>query len=113
MPPEIETYLDHAASAPLLPESRAAIVRALDIGPGNASSSHAAGRRLRALLGDAREAVAALLSARPDQVVFTSGTTEANRLGVRGLLNAPGNAKQAARQGASGHPHPLQVRIRA
>ena len=90
MIPVIETYLDHAASAPLLPEARAAIIRALDVGPGNASSSHAAGRRLRSILGNAREAVAALLGARPEQVIFTSGTTEANRLGVRGLLGDPG-----------------------
>jgi cysteine desulfurase len=90
MPEPSETYLDHAASAPLLPEAREAIVQALDAGPGNASSAHTAGRRLRKLLGDAREAVAALVGARPEQVVFTSGTSESNRLAVRGLLSALG-----------------------
>lgn len=71
------TYLDHNASAPLLPEARAAVVAALDV-VGNASSVHAEGRRARALIDEAREAVAALVSARPAEVVFTSGATEAN-----------------------------------
>jgi cysteine desulfurase len=71
------TYLDHNASAPLLPEARAAIVAALDV-TGNASSVHAEGRRARALIDEAREAVAALVSARPAEVVFTSGATESN-----------------------------------
>ena len=88
-----ETYFDHAASAPLRPGARDAIVRALDLGPGNAGSSHAAGRRLRCVLEDAREAVAGLVGARPEQVVFTSGTTESNRLALRGLLGTPGSGR--------------------
>lgn len=87
-----ETYLDHAASAPLRPEAREAMVRALDAGPGNASSAHGAGRRLRRLLEEARESVAALVEARPAQVVFTSGTSESNRLGIRGLLAGLGES---------------------
>ncbi len=83
-----EIYLDHAASAPLRPAAREAMLRAFAAGPGNAGSAHAAGRRLRRLLENAREAVAELVAARPAQVVFTSGTTESNRLGVRGLLRA-------------------------
>lgn len=71
------TYLDYNASAPLLPEARAAVVAALDV-VGNASSVHAEGRRARALVDEAREAVAALVNARPAEVVFTSGATEAN-----------------------------------
>src|SRR5438034_10214575 len=71
------TYLDWNATAPLRPQARAAVVAALDI-VGNASSPHAEGRRARALVEDARESVAALVGARPSEVVFTSGGTEAN-----------------------------------
>jgi cysteine desulfurase len=71
------TYLDYNASAPLRPEARAAVVAALDV-TGNASSVHAEGRRARAMVDDAREAVATLVNASPAEVVFTSGATEAN-----------------------------------
>ncbi len=81
-----ETYLDANASAPLLPQAREAMLRVLDMGPGNASSPHAAGRRLRRVLGDAREQVAALVGSRPGEVVFTSGATESNTLAILGAL---------------------------
>jgi cysteine desulfurase len=71
------TYLDYNASAPLLPEARAAMVAALDA-CGNPSSVHGEGRRARALVDAAREEVAALVNARPSEIVFTSGATEAN-----------------------------------
>jgi cysteine desulfurase len=71
------TYLDHNATAPLRPEARDAVLAALEVA-GNASSVHAEGRRARALIEDAREQVAALVKARPAEVVFTSGATEAN-----------------------------------
>lgn len=70
------TYLDWNATAPLLSEARAAIERALDT-HGNPSSVHAEGRRARAIVETAREQVAALVGARPSEVVFTSGATEA------------------------------------
>ena len=70
------TYLDHNASSPLRPEAREAILAALEA-TGNPSSVHAEGRRARAIVEAAREAVAALVSARPEDVVFTSGGTEA------------------------------------
>ena len=69
------TYLDWNATAPLLPEARAAIERALDV-HGNPSSVHGEGRRARAIVETAREHVAALVGARPSEVVFTSGATE-------------------------------------
>jgi cysteine desulfurase len=84
----MESYLDANASAPLRPEARDAVLAALDLGPGNASSPHGAGRRLRKVLGDAREAVAALVGARPAEVVFVSGATEANALAILGALAA-------------------------
>ncbi|MGE8942068.1 cysteine desulfurase family protein [Leptospira interrogans] len=71
------TYLDHNATAPLRPEARAAVIAALDE-VGNPSSVHSEGRRARAIVEEAREKVAALVGARPAQVVFTSGATEAN-----------------------------------
>lgn len=71
------TYLDWNATAPLRREARAAVIAALDV-VGNASSPHAEGRRARGLIEDARERVAVLVNARPAEVVFTSGGTEAN-----------------------------------
>jgi cysteine desulfurase len=70
-------YFDHNATAPLRPEARAAMLSALDCA-GNPSSVHHDGRRARALVETAREQVAALVNAKPLEVVFTSGATEAN-----------------------------------
>jgi len=69
-------YLDYNASAPLLGEARAAMISALD-NDANPSSVHGAGRAARALVQKARRSVAALVNAKPDHVVFTSGATEA------------------------------------
>jgi cysteine desulfurase len=71
------TYLDWNATAPLRREARAAMVAVLDV-IGNPSSPHSEGRRARAIVEDAREQVAALVGAKPAEVVFTSGGTEAN-----------------------------------
>src|SRR5438046_1304379 len=68
-------YLDHAATTPILPEARDAMLRALAETPGNPASAHAAGRRARQVLEDARERVAKLLHAEPSEVIFTSGAT--------------------------------------
>jgi cysteine desulfurase len=77
-------YLDHAATTPMLPEAAAAMT-ALLAEVGNASSLHAAGRRARRVLEESREQLAAALDARPSEVVFTAGGTEANNLAVKGL----------------------------
>ncbi|MFM8275339.1 MAG: cysteine desulfurase family protein, partial [Gemmata sp.] len=74
-------YLDHNATTPLRPGVWDA-VRAAPAG--NPSSAHATGRAARRALDDARERVAALLGAHPDEVTFTSGATEANNLAVFG-----------------------------
>lgn len=71
------TYLDWNASAPLLPQARAAMLAALDHA-GNASSVHAEGRAARRIVEGARECIAALAGAKPGDVVLTSGATEAN-----------------------------------
>jgi cysteine desulfurase len=75
-------YLDHNASAPIRPEAIGAMMAAMAL-PGNPSSVHAEGRKAHAALNIAREQVAALCGARPGQIVFTSGGTEANMLALR------------------------------
>jgi cysteine desulfurase len=69
-------YLDWNATAPLRPEARAAMVAALSLA-GNPSSVHAEGRAARSLVERARAEVAAAVGAKPSEVVFTSGATEA------------------------------------
>ena len=69
-------YLDYNASAPLRESARAAVVDALGL-VGNPSSVHAEGRAARAVVEKARRAVAGLAGAKPEQVVFTSGASEA------------------------------------
>lgn len=76
-------YCDFNAGAPTRPEVAEAMARALAIG-GNPSSVHQAGRRARAAVEHARAQVAALASARVEEVVFTSGGTEANNLALAG-----------------------------
>lgn len=79
----VRHYLDHAATTPMRPAARDAWLEAVDEG-GNPSSLHAAGRRARARLEDARERIAASLGAHPTEVIFTSGATEANNLAIKG-----------------------------
>lgn len=81
------TYLDWNATAPLLPEARAAMERALDVF-GNPSSVHFEGRRARAIVETARDQVAALVGARASEVVFTSGATEACNMALAGPWGA-------------------------
>ena len=69
-------YIDHNASAPLLPAARAAMLAALEV-DANPSSVHADGREARRIVEQARRDVAALVGGRPEHVVFTSGATEA------------------------------------
>ncbi|MFH8520213.1 cysteine desulfurase family protein [Streptomyces gelaticus] len=77
-------YLDHAATTPMLPEAIEAMTAQLAV-TGNASSLHAAGRRARRTVEESRETLADALGARPSEVVFTSGGTEADNLAVKGL----------------------------
>ena len=80
--PKKLVYLDYNATAPCRPAAAAALARALQAG-GNPSSVHAAGRGARATLEAARRAVAALAGAGPEEVLFTSGATEADNLALR------------------------------
>ncbi len=76
-------YVDHNATTAVRPAAAEAVAAALSL-TGNASSVHGFGRAVRRAVEDARETVAALAGARPADVVFTSGGTEANNLALRG-----------------------------
>jgi len=79
------TYLDHAATTPMLPAAVAAMAEAMGR-TGNASSLHSAGRRARREVEEAREGIAAAVGARPSEVVFTTGGTESDNLAVKGVF---------------------------
>src|SRR5215472_3042757 len=83
--PASPVYLDHAATTPMLPESLAAMTEEL-AQLGNPSSLHNAGRRARRVVEESREQIAEAYGARPSEVVFTSGGTEADNLAVKGLF---------------------------
>ena len=78
------TYLDHAATTPMLEAAVAAMAEALRR-TGNASSLHSAGRRARRAVEEARERIAESVGARPSEVVLTTGGTEGDNLAVKGL----------------------------
>ncbi|KAM9378331.1 selenocysteine lyase [Phaethornis superciliosus] len=73
-------YLDHNATTPLAPEVARAVQDALCQAWGNPSSSHPAGRKAKELVGSARESLARMVGGRPEDIVFTSGGTEANNM---------------------------------
>jgi cysteine desulfurase len=80
-------YLDYNATTPLCDEAREAMLPYLDRLFGNPSSVHAAGREARAAIDNARDQLAALLSVKPNEIIFTSGGTEACNLAVLGLAS--------------------------
>ncbi len=77
-------YLDHAATTPMRAEAIAAMTEELGR-VGNPSSLHTAGRRARRVVEESREQLAEVFGARPSEVIFTSGGTEADNLAVKGL----------------------------
>ncbi|RBQ14305.1 cysteine desulfurase NifS [Spongiactinospora rosea] len=89
-------YLDHAATTPMRAEAIAAMTEQLGQ-VGNASALHAAGRRVRRVVEESREAIAQALDARPSEIVFTAGGTEADNLAVKGLYWARRAATGATR----------------
>jgi cysteine desulfurase len=109
-------YLDHSATTPVRPEVRDAMAPFLSDRFGNPSSTHGPGRTARAALEEARERVAAALGARPSEILFTAGGTEADNLAVLGRWWVDGggvalsavehsavrrSAARAAREGAA------------
>jgi cysteine desulfurase len=77
-------YLDHAATTPVDPRVAAFMAEVLAENLGNPGASHSPGRRAAQLIEQARERVAALIGAAPDDIVFTSGATESNNLAILG-----------------------------
>ena len=83
------TYLDHAATTPMVPEAVEAMSRELGR-VGNASSLHGSGRAARRVVEEARESIAAHVGAQPAELIFTSGGTEANALALSRNLELDG-----------------------
>jgi len=81
-------YFDHNATTPVHPEVADTVARVLREEFGNPSSVHRFGQRAKAILDDARTAVAALIGGDPSEVVFTSGGTEADNFALRGVAEA-------------------------
>lgn len=81
-------YLDHNATTPVLPEVLAAMLPYLGEHFGNPSSGHPYGQRARQAIERARKQMASLLECQPDEIVFTSGGTEANNLAIRGIAES-------------------------
>ena len=77
-------YLDYAATTPLLPEAKEAMLEVYEQDFGNPSSVHAFGRRARQIVEDARDRVAAAVGASPSEIVFTGGGSEATNLALKG-----------------------------
>lgn len=90
-------YLDHAATTPMFPAAIEAMTAVLAT-VGNASSLHTAGRHARRRMEEARESIAALLGARPSEVIFTSGGTESDNLALKGLYWARRDADPRRRR---------------
>ncbi|MBV9823275.1 MAG: cysteine desulfurase [Actinobacteria bacterium] len=95
-------YLDHAATTPMLAEvidAVSASMRANSTGVvGNPSSVHTSGRQARRIVEESRERLAAALDARPSEVIFTGGGTEADNLAVKGIYAARRAADEARRR---------------
>jgi cysteine desulfurase len=79
------TYLDHAATTPMVAEAVEAMTRELTR-VGNASSLHGSGRAARRVVEEARELIAARVGAKPAELIFTSGGTEADNLALKGAF---------------------------
>jgi cysteine desulfurase len=86
-------YLDHNATTPVDPGVLKAMLPYLRDDFGNPSSAHAYGVRAREAVEAARAEVAALIGATPDEIVFTSGGTEASNMAIRGAVRIDGNRR--------------------
>jgi cysteine desulfurase len=100
----VQIYLDHNSTTPVAPEVAEAMAEALRAGYANPASQHAAGRCARRALEEAREGIAEILGAKTtgmdaDQLIFTSGGTEANNLAILGLGGTGGSPTSAVGSG--------------
>ncbi|MCH9058590.1 MAG: aminotransferase class V-fold PLP-dependent enzyme, partial [Planctomycetes bacterium] len=82
-------YLDNNATTPTTPAVRAAVLDALENAWANPSSLHRSGQEARRAIERARRDVAALIGARPRQLVFTSGGTESAILAIKSIVYSP------------------------
>jgi len=80
-------YLDYNSTTPVDPAVLAAMLPFLAENFGNANSIHSAGQRARAAVDSARQSVASLIGAKPSEIVFTCGGTEADNLAIFGIVN--------------------------
>jgi len=103
-------YLDHNATTPVEPEVLAAMLPYLSGEYGNASSIHDFGQKARSAVETAREQVAALIGARPQEIVFTSGGTEADNHAIFGIVQALASAAHDAKD-ASPRKHVITTAI--
>lgn len=101
-------YLDHNATTPVAPQVREAMLPCLGELFGNPSSGYRAGREAHDAVERARAHVAALIGGRPEEVVFTSGGTEANNLALIGFLRAHGAGRRHVVASAIEHPAVLE-----
>ena len=97
-------YLDNSATTPVDPRVAAAMSRAVVETFGNASSVHGFGQQARAAVDRARREVAGLIGAKQNEIVFTSGGTEANNLAIRGLCEAVASPGRHVITSAIEHP---------
>jgi len=86
-------YLDNNATTKVAPEVLKAMLPCYEETFGNASSVHWYGQEAKALIDGARQQVAALVGAEPNEIVFTSGGTESDNLAIRGLVDATASSK--------------------
>src|SRR5207247_9501102 len=90
----LRIYLDHNATTPVEPEVLDAMLPFLSGEYGNASSIHTFGQKARAAVETAREQVASLIGARPQEIVFTSGGTESDNHAIFGIVEAAAGARR-------------------
>jgi len=83
-------YLDNAATTPMAPEVIEVMVSAMQDNFGNPSSTHAFGRKSKALLENSRRTVARLLNCEASEIIFTSGGTEADNMAINSSVNQMG-----------------------
>jgi len=100
----VEIYLDNAATTPPLPEVIEAVNHVLKTAWGNPSSVHTKGVEAERIVAEARRNVAAALRARPDEILFTSGGTEANALAIKGAARARAGRYRHVITAATEHP---------
>lgn len=98
-------YLDNSATTPVDPDVLVAMMPYLTEKFGNASSIHFFGQEAKAAVDKARHQVASLINARPNEIVFTSGGTEANNLAIRGLVESRVTSQNISEGLATGKGH--------